>query len=133
MERLKLLGFMKQAILDNVIITATHCTQKYVIKKKVMEWARNECDNPDLAADLKESYPYFPRCKKTSLNFEYLKGRVINDTEMTLSSSKMTNKLHFALISTLMSDAITTYNKSGPNPEIPQQTSRNKAVSLYLT
>ena len=132
MERLKSLGFMKQAILDNVIATATHCTQKYVMEKKVMEWARNECDNPDLAADLKESYPYFPRCEKTDLNFEWIKGRVINDKEMLLSSSKMTNKLFFALVSTLMSDAISTYNKSGPNPVFPHQTSCNKAMDLYL-
>ena len=38
---LKSLGFLKQAIIDNIVSMEKHLERKYVIKKKVLEWARN--------------------------------------------------------------------------------------------
>ena len=125
-ERLKSLGFMKQAILDNVVSVATHCTKKYVVEKKVIEWSRNENGNPDLALDLEFDYPFFPRCEKDGLNFDLYReeGYQINDKEFQMTSSKMTNKLHFALIFTLLSDALRWYNRAGPNTVFPVQEKR---------
>ena len=124
---------MKQAILDNVVWVAEHCTKKYVIEKKVIEWTRNENVNPDLAHDLQFSYPKFPKCEKVGLNFDILReGYQVNDKELRMSSGKMTNKLYFALIYTLLLDALRWYNRAGPNPVFPVQAESNNAVQLYL-
>jgi hypothetical protein len=130
---LKSLGFLKQAVMDNVLFVANHCEQKYIVEKKVLDWARAEKGNPDLAKDLQDGYPRFPRCEKGELDFAYLEDRRVTDVELDLKSTKMTSKLHFACVCTLLADALSWYNRNGPNPGVGcDDGSSNQAVHLYL-
>ena len=130
---LKSLGFLKQGIMDSVVNVAKHCERKYIIEKKVLEWARNQKKNEDLAKDLKKGYPKFPICGQMALNYNHLEDGVISDKTVGSSSSKMTSKLLFACICTLLEDALCWYNKNGPNPGLPNNNGvKNQSLHLYL-
>ena len=71
----------------------------------MLEWAQYQNGNKVLAQDLEDGYPKFPRCKKFALNYEAFEERDIADSAVELNSTKMTEKLLFACICTLLEDA----------------------------
>ena len=83
--------------------------------------------------DLIHDYPKFPRCGKLDLNFEHHEDHDITDKDVDSTSTKMTAKLHFACISTLLEDALIWYNKNGPNPGLSNKhPEKNQMLWLYL-
>ena len=115
------------------MFVAKHCEQKYIIEKKVLEWAQNQNGQKVFAEDLEDGYPKFPRCRKLALNYEAFEEHDITDSAVELNLMKMTAKILFACICTLLEDALSWYNEYGPNIGLTNNNGeKNQTLQLYL-
>ena len=137
---LRSLDVLRQFIMQPVASAAAYVSQKYVVERFIMEFARKAVNNPSIANDLANFGGLcFPVTAQSAFKFRgfvdptnVIEGKLDHDSNGRSPNAKLTTKLKYACHATLMKDALSTINDIGFNPLIRRTDTANHAAELYL-
>jgi hypothetical protein len=133
------MSYFLHYVVEIAAVVCSKVTERYVVEKALIIHCMSMKNCPSLSADIAlEGKGGFPILLESS-KVERLKQLVdiiseggVKDTVMAKSSSKVTQKLKFAVHCILFRDILRTIVRIGFNPTLHHRNDRNHALHLYL-